>query len=94
MWDSRYINELKKKRVKASVGDGEDQIAKQHSRDKLTARECIEALFDNSFVEVNNFVTSRVTDFDMDKKERPGDGVITEYGTIHNRIAFASHGDL
>lgn len=95
MWDTKYINELKEKRAKAAIGGGEDYIAKQHSRDKLTARERIEALFDdNSFVEVNDLVTSRATDFGMDKKKKPGDGVVTGYGTIHGRITFVASQDF
>lgn len=95
MWNSKYIEELKKKRAEASEGGGEDQIARQHSRDKLTARERIEALFDdNTFTEVNDLVTSRATDFGMDKKKRPGDGVVTGYGMIHDRIAFAASQDF
>lgn len=95
MWDSKYTDELIEKRAKASVGGGEDQIARQHSRDKLTARERSEALFDDgTFTEVNDLVTSRATDFDMDKKKRPGDGVVTGYGTIHGRIAFVASQDF
>ncbi len=95
MWDSNYIDELKQKRAQALAGGGEDQIARQHSRDKLTARERIEALFDDdSFVEVNNLVTSRATEFEMEKKKRPGDGVVTGYGMIHGRITFVASQDF
>ena len=83
MWDSKYNEELNQKRKQAVAGGGEDLIARQHSRDKLTARERIEALFDDdSFVEINDLVTSRATDFDMDKKKKTGDGVVTGYGTL------------
>ena len=95
MWDSKYTDELKQKRAKAAVGGGEDQIARQHSRDKLTARERVDALFDdNTFVEINDLVTSRATDFDMDKKKRPGDGVVTGYGLIHGRVVFVASQDF
>lgn len=95
MWDSKYTDELKQKRAKAATGGGEDYIAKQHSRGKLTARERIEVLFDdNSFSEINDLVTSRATDFGMDRKKKPGDGVVTGYGTIHGRIAFAASQDF
>lgn len=95
MWESKYIDELKQKRARAAIGGGEDQIARQHSRDKLTARERIEALFDdNTFVEINDLVTSRATDFGMDKKKRPGDGVVTGYGMIHGRVAFVASQDF
>lgn len=95
MWDPKFIEELKEKRTKTSIGGGEDQIARQHSRDKLTARERIEALFDdNSFIEVNDLVISRATEFDMDQKKRPGDGVVTGFGTIHGRVAFVASQDF
>lgn len=95
MWDSKYLDELKEKRAQAYVGGGEDKIARQHSREKLTARERIEALLDdNSFVEVNDLVMSRAIYFDMDKKKRLGDGVVTGYGTIHGRLVFVASQDF
>lgn len=95
MWDASHLEQLKEKRSQAAIGGGEDRIAKQHSLSKLTARERIDALFDdNTFVEVNNLITSRATDFDMDKKKKPGDGVVTGYGMIHGRIAFVASQDF
>lgn len=95
MWESGFIDTLKEKREKAAAGGGEDQIARQHSREKLTAKERIEALLDdNSFVEVYGLVTSRASDFGMDKKKRPGDGVVTGYGTIHGRTVFVASQDF
>lgn len=50
---------------------------------QLSARERITSLLDeNSFVEVGAFVTKRSTDFDLEQKEIPNDGVITGYGLI------------
>ena len=85
------IEALQLRRESVMAGGGLDRIAKQHSAGKLTARERMEALFDDgTFVEINDMITSRATDFGMDKKKRPGDGVVTGYGYIHGRIAFAS----
>ena len=39
-------------------------------------------LDDNSFVEIGGSVTARNTDFNMQNKETPADGVLTGYGTI------------
>ena len=95
MWDAAYFDELKDRRAKVAMGGGEDYIAKQHSREKLTARERIEALFDDgTFVEVNDMVTSRATDFDMEKKKKPGDGVVTGYGLVHGRTVFVASQDF
>ena len=74
---------------------GEARVAKQHSQGKLTARERMEALFDEgTFVELNDMITSRARDFGMDKKAVAGDGVITGYGKIHGRVVFASSQDF
>ena len=94
MWDIK-LNELEERRAKAINGGGQAKIDKQHERGKLTARERLEILFDEgSFVEVNNLMTSRATDFGMDKKRMPGDGVVTGYGTINGRVVFASSQDF
>ena len=45
-------------------------------------------LDENSFVELSCGVTSRVTDFNQDPKELPGDGVVTGYGQIGERLVF------
>lgn len=89
------IDRLNRKRNTVAEAGGLDRIAKQHASGKLTARERMDALFDdNTFVEINDMITSRATDFGMDRKKKPGDGVVTGYGYIHGRIAFASSQDF
>ena len=93
-WE-KGIEELQKKRENLAIAGGLDRIAKQHASGKLTARERLEALFDDgSFAEINDMITSRSTDFGMDRKKRPGDGVVTGYGYIHGRLAFAASQDF
>ncbi|MBR2529110.1 MAG: methylmalonyl-CoA carboxyltransferase [Blautia sp.] len=93
-WQKGIDRLIHKREVIAAAG-GLDRIAKQHSSGKLTARERMDALFDDdSFCEFNDMITSRATDFGMDKKKRPGDGVVTGYGYIHGRLAFASSQDF
>ncbi|MBM08438.1 MAG: methylmalonyl-CoA carboxyltransferase [Magnetovibrio sp.] len=83
------IDELTKRRQKALMGGGEEKIKSQHDKGKLTARERIDALLDpNSFEEWDMFVEHRSSDFDMDKKRIPGDGVVTGYGTVNGRLVF------
>lgn len=51
--------------------------------EKLSARDRIATLLDDhSFVEVGAYVTKRSTDFNLQQKEVPADGVITGYGLI------------
>ncbi len=56
---------------------------------QLSARERITSLLDdNSFVEVGAFVTKRSTDFNLQQKEAPADGVITGYGLIDGNLVY------
>jgi propionyl-CoA carboxylase beta chain len=80
---------LAERRARALKGGGEKRIFAQHGRGKLTARERIEILTDEgSFEEFGMFVEHRATDFGMDKRHAPGDGVITGSGTINGRAVF------
>jgi acetyl-CoA carboxylase carboxyltransferase component len=56
---------------------------------QLSARERIISLLDdNSFVEVGAMVTRRSTDFNLQQKEIPADGVITGYGVIDCNLVY------
>ena len=73
----------------AHLGGGEERIAKQHEKKKLTARERVDYLLDEgSFEEIGILVTHRTTDFGMDKQKCYGDGVVTGYGTINGRLVY------
>lgn len=83
------INELYDRKLEIELGGGDERIAKQHEKGKLTARERIELLLDEgTFVEINPFITHRTTDFGMDKLKGPGDGVVTGYGKINGRSVY------
>jgi propionyl-CoA carboxylase beta chain len=83
------VEELKEKRKAAALGGGQERIDAQHNRGKLTARERLEILLDKgSFEEWDAFVEHRCTDFDMQDKKIPGDGVVGGYGTINGRMVF------
>ncbi len=80
------INQLLKKRENAKLGGGEDRIKAQHEKGKLTARERIELLVDeSSFDELDMFVQHRAKDFGLDKQKYPGDGVVTGFAKINDR---------
>ncbi|MCX7709602.1 MAG: methylmalonyl-CoA carboxyltransferase [Clostridia bacterium] len=89
------IKDLAERKEKIELGGGADKIAKQHESGKMTARERIDALFDeNSFVEMDAFVETRSTEFDMQKKKVPGDGVVTGYGSVNGRLVYVSSQDF
>ena len=89
------IRQLEEKRQRARLGGGKKRIDAQHAKGKLTARERIELLLDpGSFEEQDMFVEHRGTDFGMDKKTIPGDGVVTGFGTVNGRLIFVFSQDF
>lgn len=84
------LEDLRAKKEKTLQGGGEKRIEAQHAKGKLTARERLDILFDkDSFVEIDVFVKHRCTNFGMEEKELPGDGVVTGYGQVDGRLVFA-----
>lgn len=79
----KKILDLKQRKEKVFNGGGLKAIEKQKAMGKLTARERIIALLDaDSFHEYDIFVEHAGTEFGMQNKELPGDGVIIGTGTI------------
>lgn len=89
------LQELARRNEEALQGGGLDRIKKHHEQGKLTARERVELLLDpGTFVELDRFKTHRCTDFEMDKKKTPGDGVVTGYGNVDGRQIFVFSQDF
>ena len=83
------IEELKKNITEAHLGGGQKRIDSQHSKGKLTARERLHFLFDDSkFEEIGMFVTHRSVEFGLEKEKYLGDGVITAFGNINGRLTY------
>ncbi len=81
------IKRLYDLRKASESGGGEDKIAAQHSKGKLTARERIEILMDPlTFVEIDKYVIHRG---ESESQKYHGDGVITGFGRIQGRLVFA-----
>ena len=85
----KKFKQLEDKNLQAELGGGQDRIDKQHKAGKKTARERIADLLDpGTFVELDKLVKHRCSDFGMDKKRIPGDGVISGYGKIDGRLVY------
>ena len=55
----------------------------------LSASDRISMLLDDSsFVEIGAYVTARNTDFNIQDKDTPKDGVITGYGVIDGNLVY------
>jgi len=82
---------LAARRAHALHGGGERGPVPSTGAEKLTARERIELLTDEgSFEEFGMFVEHRATEFGMEKRRVPGDGVVTGWGTVNGRAVFVS----
>jgi len=83
------IGQLRWMKDQARQGGGKAAIDRQHEKGKKTARERIAMLLDEgTFQEIGALVTHHATDFGMDSKVLPGDGVVTGYGTIAGRLVY------
>jgi acetyl-CoA carboxylase carboxyltransferase component len=89
------IEQLRNLRQQAQLGGGEERIAAQHKRGKLTARERVELLLDQgSFRELDAFVTHRTTGFGMEEKKFLSDSVVTGWGTVEGRLVYVFSQDF
>lgn len=83
MSEDKKVLDLKQRMEKIYGGGGAKAVEKQKAMGKLTARERIIALLDkDTFQEYDIFVKHDNTDFGMQGKELPGDGVIIGTGFI------------
>ena len=92
---SEKVTLLREKKQALALGGGQARIDKQHAQGKMTARERLEYLFDpGSFIELDAFIRNRCTNFGMDKMEFEGESVVTGYGTVDGRLAYAFSQDF
>ena len=89
------LERLQRMREEATQGGGEKRLAQQHARGKLSARERLDLLLDeDSFTEIDALVTHRASEFGMDEELYLGDGVVTGYGRIDDRLVFVYSQDF
>ena len=83
------LEELRELKREASKGGGEERIAKQHEKGKMTARERIEYFLDDgTFNEFDQLRTHSSHNFGMEEKQILTDGVVTGYGEVDDRKVF------
>ena len=91
----RKIEQLRDLREKSLLGGGEERVAEQHGKGKLTARERLDLLLDpGSFVELDRFALHQSHNFGADDRRILGDGVVTGHGTIEGRPVYVFAHDL
>lgn len=91
----KKIENLRHRKAQGRLGGGEERIAAQHKRGRLTARERIDLLLDKgSFREFDAFAVHRTNDFGLDQQKYLGDSVVTGWGTIEGRLVFVFSQDF
>jgi acetyl-CoA carboxylase carboxyltransferase component len=89
------IEQLRQFRAASHAGGGEERMAKQRAKGKMTAHERIELLLDKgSFRELDAFVVHRERNFNMHKNRVLGDSVVTGWGTIDGRLVYVFSQDF
>ena len=89
------LDDLYARREQGRLGGGARRIEAQHRRGKLTARERLDLLFDEgSFEELDTFAQHRATEFGLAEQKTLGDAVVTGYGKVNGRLAFAYSQDF
>ena len=89
---NQHLHALRTKQLKAG---GDQRVASQHKRGKLTARERIERLFDaGTFVELFSLVEHNCRDFGLESRKYLGDGVISGFGLVNGRQVYAYSQDF
>lgn len=84
----QLVDELLARREHNTLGGGEEKIAKQHARGKLTARERLDLLIDDgTWVELGLHGRPHFSQHALKDVDAPADGVITGYGKINGRMA-------
>src|SRR4030043_1363606 len=84
------IEAYKTKREKIKQMGGPKAIEKRHEAGQWSARERVDYFFDpGTFNEIGLFVKHPTTNFGMDKREVPAEGVVTGYGNVNSRPVVA-----
>src|SRR6201995_1845813 len=87
--------DLRARREQIKLGGGEEKIAAQHEREKLTARERIALLIDEgTWVEMGIHGRPHFSQRAMEGRDAPADGVITGYGKVDGRLAAVAAYDF
>jgi propionyl-CoA carboxylase beta chain len=89
-WKQKVKDKYNKIREELVLAGGQDRINLQHARGKLTARERLQAFFDNGvFNEIEMLSKSQAVLEGNQKKRYLGDGVVCGYGHVNGKTVYA-----
>ncbi|NLG33203.1 MAG: methylmalonyl-CoA carboxyltransferase, partial [Syntrophomonadaceae bacterium] len=86
----QLLQDLEEKRKRYQMGSSPQDVEKQHSKGKLTARERIALLFEpGTFQELNLWALPFRTGYEIDDRFSPADAVAVGYGKVDGRTVMA-----
>ena len=86
---NQKLDELRQRRDEARLGGGLKKQEAIRKSGRGTARDRISMLLDEeSFIEIDSFVTHRTVDHNMFLHQTLGDGVVAGHGTIDGRRVY------
>jgi acetyl-CoA carboxylase carboxyltransferase component len=89
------VDDLHERRRVAELGGGAEKIARQHEKEKLTARERLALLVDDdTFVELGIHGRPHFSQRAMEGVQAPADGVVTGYGKVDGRLVAVAAYDF
>src|SRR5947209_12734204 len=89
------VEDLHARRARIKLGGGQEKIAAQHARDKLTARERLALLIDEgTWTELGIHARPHFSQRAMEGVDAPADGVITGYGKVDGRLTAVAAYDF
>jgi acetyl-CoA carboxylase carboxyltransferase component len=90
------VKDLEARRAEVRRMGGEERVARQHARGKMTARERLHAFFDDGvFFEVGMHGTQMGLSVGPDGKDRPpADAVVSAFGKVDGRMVCAAAYDF
>lgn len=93
--DPKLIDDLNSRRKKVILSGGQEKIDKRHEKGEMTARDRMGYLFEEgTFSEIGMHVRHNCHNFGMEKKEIPGDGVVSGFGLVNGRPVACAASDF
>ena len=89
-WRKEIRDKYEEARQEVALAGGQKRIDKQHLRGKMTARERMEAFFDDGkFTEIEMYARTRIKPEEVKKTQYVGDGVVCGCGKVNGITVYA-----
>ncbi len=93
--DPKLLEELEERRSKVILSGGQEKIDQRHAKGDWTARERLGELFDaSSFTEIGMHTRHHCSNFGMQNKYIPGEGIVSGFGLVNGRPVAAVSADF